>query len=246
MISVISISGDFLKKGWFSWINIHEVEKFSLREFFDGSSITRTPRIYKEYRDFIISKYREDPSRKLSFTEVRKSLVGDISVLLKVFTFLEKWGLINFNVSGNSDDGGARTAPFGSEEEEDDWRGRVKVEEGAPHGVRVVAAPNSMKPIVPPPPPPSVAVDGGGVVGEVGESGFKWPPLASYSDVYGELMLQEENKKVGVVCGSCKENCDSAHYEYTKVTEICLQLSSSVCIQLLMLVFSVDDSDCLV
>ncbi|KAL0342302.1 UNVERIFIED_CONTAM: SWI/SNF complex subunit SWI3A [Sesamum calycinum] len=203
---------------WFSWNNIHEVERFSLREFFDGSSVTRSPRIYKEYRDFIISKYREDPSRKLTFTEVRKSLVGDISVLLKVFTFLEKWGLINFNVADNSEknsyEGSARTASFGVEEEEDNWRGRVKVEEGAPYGVRVVAAPNSMKPIIAPPPPPSVAVDGGGFVGEVGESGFKWPPLASYSDVYGELMQQE--KKKGLVCGSCKENCDSAHYEYTK------------------------------
>ncbi|XP_011073099.1 SWI/SNF complex subunit SWI3A [Sesamum indicum] len=203
---------------WFSWNNIHEVERFSLREFFDGSSVTRSPRIYKEYRDFIISKYREDPSRKLTFTEVRKSLVGDISVLLKVFTFLEKWGLINFNVADNSEknsyEGSARTASFGVEEEEDNWRGRVKVEEGAPYGVRVVAAPNSMKPIIAPPPPPSVAVDGGGFVGEVGESGFKWPPLASYSDVYGELMQQE--KKKALVCGSCKENCDSAHYQYTK------------------------------
>lgn len=199
------------------------MERFSLREFFDGSSITRTPRIYKEYRDFIISKYREDPSRKLTFTEVRKSLVGDISVILKVFTFLEKWGLINFNVPGsnerNSCDGGAGTASFGSEEEEEeDWKRRIKVEEGAPHGVRVVGAPNSMKPIVQPPPPPAVAVDGGWVVGEVGESGFKWPPLASYSDVYGELMLEEEKKKGGFVCGSCKENCDSVHYEYTKVS----------------------------
>lgn len=204
------------------------MERFSLREFFDGSSITRSPRIYKEYRDFIISKYREDPSRKLTFTEVRKSLVGDISVLLKVFTFLEKWGLINFNVSDNNEknsyEGSAKAALFASEEEEENWRGRVKVEEGAPYGVRVVAAPNSMKPIIAPPPPPTVAVDGGGIVGEVGESGFKWPPLASYSDVYGELMLQE---KKGVVCRSCKENCDSAHYEYTKVKEIDPSLSSS-------------------
>ncbi|KAL0415638.1 UNVERIFIED_CONTAM: SWI/SNF complex subunit SWI3A [Sesamum latifolium] len=118
----------------------YSMERFSLREFFDGSSVTRSPRIYKEYRDFIISKYREDPSRKLTFTEVRKSLVGDISVLLKVFTFLEKWGLINFNVADNSEknsyEGGARTASFGVEEEEDNWRGRVKVEEGAPYGVR--------------------------------------------------------------------------------------------------------------
>ncbi|KAL8456729.1 hypothetical protein ACS0TY_034830 [Phlomoides rotata] len=201
---------------WFSWNNIHEVERFTLREFFDGTSVTRTPRIYKDYRDFIISKYREDPSRKLTFTDVRKSLVGDISVLIKVFSFLEKWGLINFNVSDTNNDKSSYdgSAKMASVEEEGNWKGRVKVEEGAPHGVRVVAAPNSMKPIVPPPPPPFVAVDGGGFVGEVGESGFKWPPLASYSDVYGELMQQET--KNSVVCGSCKEICDPVYYEYTK------------------------------
>lgn len=215
-----------VEKGWFCWNNIHEVERFSLREFFDGRSVTRSPRIYKEYRDFIISKYREDPSRKLTFTEVRKSLVGDVSLLLKVFAFLEKWGLINFfkasdNTKKNNYDGSVRTESLlgdEDEEEEENWRGRVKVEEGAPHGVRVVAAPNSMKPIVPPPRPPSLAVDGGGVVGEVGESGFKWPPLASYSDVYGELMQQEQKK--GLVCGTCKENCDFKHYEYSKVVDI--------------------------
>lgn len=159
----------------------------------------------------------------MTFTEARKSLVGDISVLLKVFTFLEKWGLINFNVSEgskNSDDKNSCDGSFSRkvEDEEDDWRGRVKVEEGAPYGVRVVAAPNSMKPLMPPPPPPSVSVDGGGVVGDVGESGVKWAPLASYSDVYGELMQQETNK--GLVCGGCKENYESARYEYTKVMEI--------------------------
>ncbi|KAI5329493.1 hypothetical protein L3X38_028890 [Prunus dulcis] len=84
---------------WFSWDEIHETERIALKEYFDGSSISRTPKTYKEYRDFIISKYREDPSRKLTFTEVRKSLVGDVSLLHKVFNFLEKWGLINFSAN---------------------------------------------------------------------------------------------------------------------------------------------------
>ncbi|GER33937.1 SWI/SNF complex subunit SMARCC2 [Striga asiatica] len=198
---------------WFAWNNIHEVERFSLREFFDGSTVTRSPRIYKEYRDFIISKYREDPSRKLTFTEVRKSLVGDVSILLKVFTFLEKWGLINFNAADNNNEKTER------DEEDEKWKGRVKEEEGAPHGVRVVAAPNTVKPVLPPPQPPSVAVDGGGFVGELGENGFKWPPLASYSDIYGELIGPQ---KEGLVCGSCKDDCDSAHYEYAKETNYVL------------------------
>ncbi|EPS62444.1 hypothetical protein M569_12346, partial [Genlisea aurea] len=159
---------------WFSWNDIHEVERLSLTEFFNGSSITRSPRVYKEYRDFIITKYRENPSRKLTFTEVRKSLVGDISLLLK---------------------------------------GRVKVEEGAPYGVRVVAAPNSMKSILMPPPPPSLLMNGGGIAGDVGDSGFRWPPLASYSDVYAELMREEKRNHV---CGSCKECCNDSYYEDTK------------------------------
>ena len=34
--------------------------------------------------------------RTLSFTEVRKHLAGDVNGILRVFNFLEHWGLINF------------------------------------------------------------------------------------------------------------------------------------------------------
>ncbi|CAI9757333.1 unnamed protein product [Fraxinus pennsylvanica] len=101
--------------------------------------------------DFIISKYREDPLRKLTFTKT---------------DFV--WG-----------------------EEEESRKGRVKVEEGAPYGVRVVVAPNSMKPVAQLPPLPSFITDSGRGVGE-------------------------QEKKNGMVCGSCKENCGSVHYKYTK------------------------------
>ncbi|CAN4089338.1 unnamed protein product [Withania somnifera] len=197
---------------WFSWQSIHEVERLSLREFFDGSSITRTPRIYKEYRDFIITSYREDPTRMLSFTEVRKALVGDISVLHKVFTFLEKWGLINFDPSN------AAAVDAAAEEDKEDDKWRIRVEEGAPHGVRVVAAPHSLKPLVPVPAPPVFIGGGGGGVDSV----VKVSPLASYSDVYGERMVEKE-KKESVVCESCKEQCGLGYYEYSK------DVSSNLC-----------------
>ncbi|CAI9108795.1 OLC1v1008479C2 [Oldenlandia corymbosa var. corymbosa] len=174
---------------WFQWGNIHEIERISLREFFDGTSITRTPRIYKEYRDFIICRYREDPSRKLTFTDIRKSLVGDVSTLHKVFTFLEKWGLINF-------DGGHRKTA--SSEEEDR---RVRVEEGAPHGVKVVLGPNQTK-IATPPPPPLPLPRG---------SGSKFAAFASYSDVYGEKPEKDLR-----ACWSCKKRCDSGLYQHPK------------------------------
>ncbi|XP_021690141.1 SWI/SNF complex subunit SWI3A isoform X1 [Hevea brasiliensis] len=177
---------------WFSWDDIHETERAGLREFFDGSSITRTPKIYKEYRDFIINKYREDPSRRLTFTEIRKSLVGDVTLLHKVFQFLDKWGLINF---------GAISTRYDDLEREE--TGKFRVEDGPPNGVRVVAMPNSLKPLSVP--------QGAAGNADIDENGLKLPPLTSYSNVFGELRKQK-----GLLCGNCSESCDSGLYEYTK------------------------------
>lgn len=49
-------------------------DRHHLHKLFDGASITRTPKINRDYRDFIISKYIEDLSKRLTFTEGRKSL----------------------------------------------------------------------------------------------------------------------------------------------------------------------------
>ena len=167
-----------------------------MKEFFDGSSISRTPKIYKEYRDFIINKYREEPSRRLTFTEVRKSLVGDVTLLRKVFLFLEKWGLINHGAPPSvSDDNSVM---------EDEERCKVKVEEGAPNGIRVVAMPNSLKPISIP--------RNAKTSGDAGSNGFKFPPLASYSDVYNNVKKQKE-----LTCRVCNDKCDSGHYKSTQV-----------------------------
>lgn len=181
---------------WFSWHDIHETERVALREFFDGSSITRTPKIYKEYRDFIINKYREDPSRRLTFTEIRKSLVGDVSLLNKVFLFLNNWGLINFSCEKNEEIG------LGSGNVD------VRVEDGAPNGVRIVEMPDKLKPISVGSVQSSAEGSGGGGSG----TGLKLPPLASYSDVFGELV----GKKKEVVCGNCGGSCDSGQYEHSK------------------------------
>ncbi|KAK6250290.1 SANT/Myb domain - like 10 [Theobroma cacao] len=173
---------------WFAWNDIHETERQALKEFFEGSSISRTPKIYKEYRDFIINKYREDPSRRLTFTEIRKSLVGDVTLLHKVFIFLETWGLINFVSPPRPHEGS----------EKDDT---VRVEDGAPNGVRVVATPNSLRPLSAP------VVKGKSSDGGAGDGVLKLPPLASYSDVFGDLKRLR--------CGNCGD-CDSEYYEYNK------------------------------
>lgn len=86
----------------------------------------------------------------------------------------------------------------------DDESSKVKIEEGVPNGIRVVAMPNSIKPISA---LPSVEDSR-----DAADNGFKLPALASYSDVFADLMKQR-----GLICGTCGEVCDSGHYKCTKV-----------------------------
>lgn len=108
------------------------MERRAVSEFFDQRSVSKTPKIYKEYRDFIINKYRENPQRLLTFTEVRRMLIGDVNALRRVFDFLEHWGLINHQVSTESSSGppGA-VAPSPS----------PTLIESLPSGIRVVTPP---------------------------------------------------------------------------------------------------------
>jgi len=43
---------------WFDLGQIHAVERRALPEFFNGRNRSKTPTIYKEYRDFMINTYR--------------------------------------------------------------------------------------------------------------------------------------------------------------------------------------------
>ncbi|KAG0483115.1 hypothetical protein HPP92_011199 [Vanilla planifolia] len=117
--------------------------------------ILRSPRVYKEYRDFIINKYWK-PSRRLTFTE--------------------RWDLINFSAS----DGKERP----QQPAENGGGPVVVVEDGPAAGVRVIPAMSSSS---------SAATEQPG-----GDSGFRLPPLASYSDSFGDWRLGS-----GLVCGSC-------------------------------------------
>ncbi|XP_073155099.1 SWI/SNF complex subunit SWI3B isoform X2 [Henckelia pumila] len=84
---------------WFSWNAIHECELRFVPEFFDGRSPSKNPKVYKFYRNAIIRRFRDNPTRKITFTEVRKTIVGDVGSIRRVFDFLESWGLINFTGS---------------------------------------------------------------------------------------------------------------------------------------------------
>ncbi|VEU19578.1 DEKNAAC100751 [Brettanomyces naardenensis] len=84
---------------WFDLKKIHKIEKESLPEFFNHFNKNKSPEIYARYRNFMINAYRLNPNDYLSFTAVRRNLVGDAPTLLRVHRFLDKWGLINYQVN---------------------------------------------------------------------------------------------------------------------------------------------------
>jgi hypothetical protein len=69
-----------------------------LPEFFSGKNRSKTPQIYKDYRDFMINTYRLNPSEYLTVTACRRNLAGDVGAIMRVHAFLEQWGLINYQV----------------------------------------------------------------------------------------------------------------------------------------------------
>ncbi|KFK31030.1 hypothetical protein AALP_AA6G059000 [Arabis alpina] len=86
---------------WFSWTEINECEVRSLPEFFDSRSPSKNSRVYLYLRNSIIKQYRDEHPQKISFTDVRRTLVGDVVSIRRVFDFLDTWGLINYTSSAS-------------------------------------------------------------------------------------------------------------------------------------------------
>lgn len=83
---------------WFDITNINSIETKALPEFFNNRNKSKTPTVYKEYRDFMINTYRMNPAEYLTITACRRNLTGDVCAILRVHAFLEQWGLINYQV----------------------------------------------------------------------------------------------------------------------------------------------------
>ncbi|KAA8564367.1 hypothetical protein MFRU_013g00050 [Monilinia fructicola] len=83
---------------WFDMHFIAPVEKKSLPEFFNNRNRSKTPAVYKDYRDFMVNTYRLNPIEYLTVTACRRNLAGDVCAIMRVHAFLEQWGLINYQV----------------------------------------------------------------------------------------------------------------------------------------------------
>jgi len=84
---------------WFDMHKLHPLEKKALPEFFNNRNRSKTPAIYKDYRDFMINTYRLNPLEYLTVTACRRNLAGDVCAIMRVHAFLEQWGLINYQVN---------------------------------------------------------------------------------------------------------------------------------------------------
>ncbi|KAI1075611.1 SWI/SNF complex protein-like protein [Whalleya microplaca] len=86
---------------WFDMNDIHNIERKALPEFFNNRNRSKTPHVYKDYRDFMINTYRLNPIEYLTVTACRRNLAGDVCAIMRVHAFLEQWGLINYQVDAD-------------------------------------------------------------------------------------------------------------------------------------------------
>ncbi|QLI65709.1 SWI/SNF and RSC complexes subunit [Metarhizium brunneum] len=83
---------------WFDMNSVHDIERKAMAEFFNNRNRSKTPAVYKDYRDFMINTYRLNPVEYLTVTACRRNLAGDVCAIMRVHAFLEQWGLINYQV----------------------------------------------------------------------------------------------------------------------------------------------------
>jgi SWI/SNF related-matrix-associated actin-dependent regulator of chromatin subfamily C len=84
---------------WFDMRYIDHRERKALPEFFNERNRSKTPAVYRDYRDFMINTYRLNPEEYLTVTACRRNLAGDVCAIMRVHAFLEQWGLINYQVT---------------------------------------------------------------------------------------------------------------------------------------------------
>ncbi|RLM65591.1 SWI/SNF complex subunit SWI3D-like [Panicum miliaceum] len=83
--------------GWFSWKEIHPIEKQMLATFFDGKSERRTPEIYLGIRNLIMRKFHFNPEVHLESKDLSELSIGEMDARLEILEFLAHWGLVNFH-----------------------------------------------------------------------------------------------------------------------------------------------------
>jgi len=70
--------------------------KGSLRVSGLSGAIPLNMQAYRDVRNCLVHKYREDVGKRLTYGEAFKQLGGDAELLVEVWGLLDDWGIINF------------------------------------------------------------------------------------------------------------------------------------------------------
>ncbi|KAJ3416696.1 hypothetical protein HDV05_000526 [Chytridiales sp. JEL 0842] len=202
---------------WFSFSKIDDIERKALPEFFNNKNKSKTPQVYKDYRDFMINTYRLNPTEYLTITACRRNLVGDVCAIMRVHSFLDQWGLINYQVDPDS-----RPSAIGPA-----FTGHFRVTADTPRGLQPFG-----------PAIPITSKDGKKSASEVFAK-VTLPTLpASVTSVVGTTVPQKrtsdgvkiegasdesDDKKPKKYCQTCSVDCTNHFYTTTSSTpvEIC-------------------------
>ncbi|TKY75384.1 SWI/SNF complex subunit SWI3D [Spatholobus suberectus] len=95
--------------GWFSWTNIHPIEKHTLPSFFNGKTENWTPDTYMEIRNYIMKRFHTNPNVQIELKDLSELNVGDLDARQEVMEFLDYWGLISFHPLLSTDSAVATT-----------------------------------------------------------------------------------------------------------------------------------------
>ncbi|KAL0051641.1 hypothetical protein WJX82_011053 [Trebouxia sp. C0006] len=188
---------------WFGYNAIHDIERKSVPDFFNGKAQSKTPKVYKEYRNFMINKHREDVKRRLTFTECRKLLAGDAMGVFRVWQFLDSWGIINYQAgAGAADD-----------------------TDGLPLTVQPAGPPSLLKVLAAQPSNGAAlfkftlpqATDGVAAAASGGLDGLN---LITRRDRYGKSASQPSNNQVKYICNATGEDCSACRYHCTRMPDV--------------------------
>ncbi|KAJ1885245.1 SWI/SNF and RSC complex subunit Ssr2, partial [Kickxella alabastrina] len=208
---------------WFNLASIHENERRALPEFFNSRNMSKTPTIYREYRNFMVNSYRLSPSEYLTVTACRRNLAGDVCAIMRVHAFLEQWGLINYQADADS-----RPSTIGPP-----FTGHFRISADTPRGLlpfqpSISSAQLAGKPSAGAPAPNAAATavaPPGSASGTPATDG-----LALRRNIYSSPTIANESAKPAreinateppattkdVFCNTCGVNCTPAYYHCVK------------------------------
>ncbi|KAI5191848.1 SWI/SNF related-matrix-associated actin-dependent regulator of chromatin subfamily C [Nematocida minor] len=91
-----------LHSAWFSTESVHPIERRFFNSYLENEEDRQK---YVATRNTIFKMYQENTASHLSITECRRKVSEDVSTLIKIYSFLEHWGLINYKIGVKRDVG---------------------------------------------------------------------------------------------------------------------------------------------